>query len=285
LADPPQGAARAGYVREMFEAVARRYDLLNHLLSGGLDHRWRAGAAAACARALREAGAGAAPLVGPPPPAAGDPRGRGSCTPSVGPPLVLDLCCGTGDLGLAVLARVRRGRVVACDFCRPMLRRAGGKFARAGASRRTALVEADALALPLADAAVDAVVCGFGLRNLADPGRGLAEMVRVLAPGGPAVVLEFHRPEGQGVLAGAFRLYFRRLLPRLGGLASGGDCGGYAYLVASVEAFGPAEATADAMSRAGLERVRRTPLAGGIASVYVGHKAAGPGRTPGKRGR
>ena len=246
---PVLGGDRARYVRRMFGAVAPRYDFLNHLLSAGLDRRWRARAAAACAEAV--GGSPAAP-----------------------PPVILDLCCGTGDLALAVLGRCLKARVIACDFSAPMLERAARKFARVACGDRAALVEADALALPLPDASVDAVTCGFGLRNLADAAAGLAEMLRVLRPGGPAVILEFHHPRGRGPLAGALGLYFRRILPRLGAWISGGGHGGYAYLVASIEAFGPPEATARAMAQAGLAAVRTEPLAGGIASVYVGLKPA-----------
>jgi demethylmenaquinone methyltransferase/2-methoxy-6-polyprenyl-1,4-benzoquinol methylase len=234
----------------MFGAAAPRYDFLNHLLSAGLDRRWRARAAAACAEALVESRAARAPLV-------------------------LDLCCGTGDLAVAVLGRCLKARVIACDFSPPMLERAARKFARVACGDRAALVEADALALPLPDASVDAVTCGFGLRNLADAAAGLAEMLRVLRPGGPAVILEFHQPQGRGVAwATVLGLYFRRILPRLGAWISGGGHGGYSYLVASIEAFGPPEATARAMAQAGLAAVRTEPLAGGIASVYVGLKPA-----------
>ena len=252
----------------MFGAVARRYDFLNHLLSAGLDRRWRARAAAALDETLQ----GASPFR------------RGAAAPlatlrssaSLRSTRVLDVCCGTGDLALAVLARMPGAHVVGLDFSRPMLARAARKFARVAIrlGDRAALVEADALALPLPDASVDAVTCGFGLRNLADAAAGLAEMLRVLRPGGPAVILEFHPPRGRGPLAGALWLYFRRILPRLGAWISGGGHGGYSYLVASIEAFGPPEATARAMAQAGLRAVRTEPLAGGIASVYVGLKPA-----------
>jgi demethylmenaquinone methyltransferase/2-methoxy-6-polyprenyl-1,4-benzoquinol methylase len=196
-------------------------------------------------------------------------------------PVILDVCCGTGDLALAVLRRLPAARVVACDFSPPMLGRAARKFARAGLAGRTALLEADALALPLPDASVDAVTCGFGLRNLADPAAGLAEMARVLRPAtGRAVILEFHRPRARGPLAGALGLYFRRILPRLGAWISGGGHGGYSYLAASIDAFGPPEATAGAMAGAGLRNESLEPLAGGIASVYVAVKPPAPAFAP-----
>ncbi len=243
MPEVPEGERRAWYVREMFGAVARRYDLANRVLSAGLDRGWRRRAATACAEAL-----------------------------PADAPRVLDLCAGTGDLGLALLARRPDGRLIACDFSRPMLERARRKFARAGCTAQTLVVEANALALPLANGSVDGVLCGFGLRNLGDPARGLAEMARAVRPGGPVVILEFHRPRGRGLLAGAFGLYFHRILPRLGALVSGGDRGGYRYLVESIEAFGPPEATTDAMAGAGLEAIRVEPLRGGIASVYFGRR-------------
>jgi len=234
----------------MFGAVARRYDLLNHLLSAGLDHRWRSRAASAC--------------------------GRGETA--------LDVCCGTGDLAAALLRRRTWGRIIACDFSPAMLARARSKLGCALRAGRASVLEADALRLPFADGSVDAAASAFGLRNLEDPARGLAEMVRVVRPGGRVVVLEFHAPEGRGLRAGAFRLYFHHILPTLAGwIASAGcgtsrrgcagsDRGGYRYLVDSVEAFGPAEATAGAMRAAGLEAVSVERLPGGIAAVFVGRK-------------
>jgi len=130
------------------------------------------------------------------------------------------------------------------------------------------------MALPMPAASVDAVTCGFGLRNLSDPVRGLAEMVRVVRPGGAVVLLEFYPPREGGLLAAAFRLYFRRILPRLGAWIAGGDRGGYQYLVDSVAAFRTPAELAAAMERAGLDGVRIEPLIGGIASVYVGTRRA-----------
>lgn len=216
----------------MFDAIAWCYDLGNHLLSAGLDHRWRSRAAAA---------AGAAP-------------GK----------TVLDVCCGTGDMALALLRRMGgRGRVIGCDFSRRMLGRARAKLAAAGLAGHATFLEAAAEAIPVADGAADAAVCAWGLRNLADPHRGLQEMVRVVRPGGRVVVLEFHRPA-----PGAFRLYFRRILPTLGRWLSATDA--YAYLATSIEAFGPPEAMVRLLGAAGIAEVRVEPLPGGVAAVYAG---------------
>jgi demethylmenaquinone methyltransferase/2-methoxy-6-polyprenyl-1,4-benzoquinol methylase len=240
----PTAENHTRYVRDMFAAVSPRYDLLNHLLSAGLDRRWRDRAAA---EALRV-----------------EPGGMPAT------PVILDVCTGTGDLAMAVLGRRGGARVIGCDFCRPMLARAAAKFARARLARRVTLLEADALALPVADGAVDAVTCAFGLRNLADPRRGLAEMCRVVRPGGRVVLLEFHWVRALGALDGAFALYFRRILPSLGAWVCGADRGGYAYLVASIEAFGPPARVAATLEDAGLRDVRVLPVPGGIASVFIG---------------
>jgi len=302
LPELPTSADRARYVREMFGAISPRYDFLNHFLSGGLDRQWRRRAARACLEAVCAPSAlapGARICETHAPGARAPSVSSGARTPADEHPceresnpdltvgartgktlapgarthgvLVLDLCCGTGDLALALLAQ-GAAHVAACDFSRPMLARAAAKFARKGVAGRTTLVEADAMALPLPAASVDAVTCGFGLRNMADPVRGLAEMVRVVRPGGAVVLLEFFPPRERGLLAAAFRLYFRRILPRLGACIAGGDRGGYQYLVDSVAAFRTPAELAAAMERAGLDGVRIEPLIGGIASVYVGSK-------------
>ena len=230
-------------VRTMFARIAGRYDLLNRTLSLGVDRRWRR-------RAVR---------------AAGDVRGR----------LVLDACCGTGDLA-ADFARAG-ARVVGVDFTPEMLWRAGPKLgARAPAHL---FVHADALRLPLADGVADVASVAFGLRNLADPDAGLRELARVVRPGGKVLVLEFTTPPG-ALLGGLYRLYFTRVLPRVGGLLSG-DPGAYRYLPDTVLAW-PAPAALEARLRAaGLERCGHRLLSGGIACLHWGSVPAGGEPTAG----
>jgi len=181
----------------MFDALAPRYDLLNSVLSAGLDRRWRRLAAAACA-------------VGP-----------GS--------RVLDLACGSGRLSAELKARVGPGTVVGLDFSASML-----EVARRSA-QGPRWVRADAHRLPFSDASFDAVSVAFGLRNFAHPTQALEEMLRVLRPGGRAVVLEFVRPD-PGLVGSVYRGYLRHGLPRIGGLLSG-QGSAYRYLSDSVDSY------------------------------------------------
>src|SRR5262245_20308655 len=221
-------------VRAMFARIARRYDLLNRLLSGGVDRRWRK----AVVRRL------------------GDVRGS----------LLVDACCGTGDLSLAL---ERAGaRVLGVDFTPEMLSLARAK----GAGRGARFVAGDALALPLPDGRADAATVAFGIRNVADRARGLRELARVVRPGGAVLVLEFSLPRGR--LTGAlYRFYFTRVLPRLGGWISG-DPGAYRYLPDPVLAWPtPGEPPAE-MERAGLEQCGYQLLSGGIACLSFGRVPA-----------
>ena len=223
----------------MFAGIAGRYDLLNHLLSGNVDKRWRRQVARSLQSSLVEGAR------------------------------VLDVACGTGDLSL-VLASAGEARVVGLDFCRPMLEIARRK-AEAG-SRRVPFVEGDALRLPFADEAFDAVTIAFGLRNLAGVAEGLCELRRVLRPGGRVAVLEFSTPVLPGFRA-LFRFYFTRVLPRIGGLVSGSR-GAYEYLPDSVSRFPDQGRLAGMMREAGFEDVGYRNLTGGIAALHTGARGA-----------
>jgi demethylmenaquinone methyltransferase/2-methoxy-6-polyprenyl-1,4-benzoquinol methylase len=237
---------REARIRRMFGQIAPWYDFLNHLLSLNVDRAWRR-------RAVR--------LV-PPAPAAGGP--------------ILDLCTGTGDLALAY-DRAAGGAVpiVGADFCHEMLVRAAGKLQRAGAAQRVRLVEADAQALPFPADSFQLVAVAFGLRNVTDPDRGLAEMVRVARPGGRVAVLEFSRPRGR-VFGRLYGWYFRTVLPRVGQLLSRSREGAYRYLPASVSLFPDGEALAAKMRAHGLTEVRYYPFTFGVATLYVGVKPPTP---------
>lgn len=232
---------RAAAVRRMFDAISPRYDLLNHLLSAGIDRRWRAVAAARLRETL--------------------PAGA----------RVLDVCCGTGDLAFAVHAPMSPApcRVVGADFSLPMLRRAREKARRRGLNGHVPLQAADALRLPFCDAAFDACTIAFGLRNVTDPAAGLREMRRVLRPGGRIVVLEFGNPRLPGVRE-AYGLYFHRVLPCIGRLVSRSGTDAYRYLPRTVAAFPDREALARVMAGAGFEAVTFRPLTCGIAVLYEG---------------
>ena len=223
-------------VRSMFARIARRYDLLNRVLSLGVDRRWR-----------RELMA-----------AAGDVRGR----------TALDVCCGTGDV--AQLLACAGARVVGVDFTREMLEIAEKKRTHRTAlrERKLAYVHGDALALPVALNRADLVTIAFGIRNVADRGAGLRELVRATRPGGRLLVLEFGSPQSPH-WAAAYGLYFRRILPRVGGLVSG-DGGAYRYLPESVAAWpGPAEFQRE-LEQAGLVHCGHRALSGGIAYLHWG---------------
>jgi demethylmenaquinone methyltransferase / 2-methoxy-6-polyprenyl-1,4-benzoquinol methylase len=193
-------------VREMFTRIAPRYDLLNHLLSGQMDKRWRTKAA----RELK-------PILTRP-----DAR-------------VLDLCCGTGDLAFS-LARNGEARIVGADFSHTMLARAKEKSAAlANGASALPFFEADALRLPFADSSFDLVTSAFGFRNLANYEAGLREIHRVLKPGGTIAILEFTEP-APGLMGDLYRFYCQKVLPKIGGFISG-DSAAYAYLPKSVARF------------------------------------------------
>jgi demethylmenaquinone methyltransferase/2-methoxy-6-polyprenyl-1,4-benzoquinol methylase len=213
-------------VRSMFDRIAPVYDPMNRLMTAGLDRRWRRETAAAVVR----------------------PGDR-----------VLDVCCGTGDLAVAA-ARAGGGRVTGLDFSERMLERARRK------APELAWVQGDALAMPFDDGSFDSVTIGFGLRNLEDERRGLAELRRVLVPGGRVGVLEITRPKG--VLVPFYRAWFDGLVPLAGKVLPGGEA--YAYLPASVRRFPSPESLAELMVRAGFEQVRYRLFAGGIVALHTG---------------
>ncbi|MFM7522385.1 MAG: bifunctional demethylmenaquinone methyltransferase/2-methoxy-6-polyprenyl-1,4-benzoquinol methylase UbiE [Planctomycetota bacterium] len=238
-------------VRGMFAEIAPRYDLVNRLLSGGIDVRWRR-------ETVRRA----------PPPSAGG--------------AILDVCTGTGDLAIAYADRAGAAeaaggpptRIVASDFCAPMLDRGRDK-ARAR-HPQVEWVEADAMALPFPDASFDLVTVAFGLRNIADTSRGLGEMARVCRPGGTLAILEFSLPESAALRSG-YLWYFRNVLPRLGNAVARNASDAYTYLNRSVEAFPSGEALAELVRRAGFRDVVQHPLTLGIAALSLAERC---GRKP-----
>lgn len=232
--------AYAADVRGMFDRISGVYDLMNTAMTAGMHHEWRR-------RAVDLA------QVGP-----------GSDA--------LDICCGTGDLSIALRERIGPdGRVVGSDFSEDML-----ALAREKAGERGVPVEfgwADALELPYADESFDAVTVGFGARNLADLPKGLAEMARVLRPGGRLVILEITRPRREP-LASFYSLWFDSLVPKLGTLA--GDPDAYSYLPESVRTFPEPEALAKLIDEAGLTEIRWLLLAGGIIAIHSATRPAAP---------
>ena len=231
----------ASQVNRMFDRIAGQYDALNSVMTVGLHHRWRQRAAARAQ--LTEGGS------------------------------ALDVCTGTGDLALAFdRAAGRRTKVIAADFCQPMLDIGREKAARAGAADRVTFLTADTESLPLPSETFQIVSVAFGLRNVADTDRGLAEMVRVAAPGGRVAVLEFSTPTWQPFKA-IYGWYFRNVLPRIGQFFARNSSAAYEYLPESVVQFPQGEALAARMRAAGLESVRCYPLTFGVASLYVGTKS------------
>jgi demethylmenaquinone methyltransferase / 2-methoxy-6-polyprenyl-1,4-benzoquinol methylase len=238
VATPTPGAPEKAAVRSMFDRIAPRYDLLNRVLSGGTDVRWRR-------RAVDLLGL--------------EKNGR-----------VLDLCTGTADLLMEALSRDPCSSGLGVDLSHAMLVRGAGKLARRGYSGRAALVGGDGESLPVGDGLFDGALVAFGIRNVGDPVKAMREVVRVLRPGGRFVVLEFSTPGGP--LGVAYRFYSRRVLPRIGGLVSG-DSSAYAYLPASVARFPSPEGFAALMREAGFVEVRWRRLTGGIACL---HRAEAP---------
>ena len=231
-------AEHASRVREMFGTIAARYDLLNHLLSGNVDKRWRRLVAKTLSATLSN---------------------RDAC--------VLDVACGTGDLSLT-LSEAADARIVGIDFCRPMLAIAASKAAKSDS--RVPFIEGDALRLPFGDRSFEAATIAFGLRNLGSVEAGLRELLRVLKPGGRLVVLEFSKPK-IAVMRVLFGVYFTRILPTVGGWLSGSKSA-YQYLPDSVSRFPDQLELASSMREAGFEEVSFRNLTGGIAALHVGER-------------
>jgi demethylmenaquinone methyltransferase / 2-methoxy-6-polyprenyl-1,4-benzoquinol methylase len=244
---PGQGTTPAGisdeqqaarWVRGMFGSIAPRYDLLNHLLSLNIDRYWRARTVKRVSSVLARPGA-----------------------------RVLDLCCGTGDLMLALQAR-SQAVVYGSDFCHPMLVAAHHKVQqRRGPS---VLFEADALRLPVADASVDLITIAFGFRNLSNYQQGFQELMRVLSPGGLTAILEFSTPPNP-VLSRLYDFYSRSILPTIGGWISGSK-EAYSYLPESVRKFPGAQDLAKQMRDAGFTNVRFERMTAGIVALHLGER-------------
>ncbi len=238
----PEGALNeedaAARVRAMFDGIAPRYDLLNHVLSANIDRLWWWRTARRFRAILSR------------------PEAR-----------VMDVCCGTGDMTLALLKRRPPGArpVLAVDFSHGMLVRGARKFSGKGA----VAVEGDAMRLPVASGSQDLLITAFGFRNLRNYRGGLEEFHRVLAPGGLLGILDFAEPGG--ILGRAYAFYFRHILPRLGA-ALGGAASAYTYLPASVKRFPSPPALIETMGALGFADVSWTRYSFGIAGLYVGAK-------------
>jgi demethylmenaquinone methyltransferase/2-methoxy-6-polyprenyl-1,4-benzoquinol methylase len=237
----PGGVDKSGRrVQRMFASIARRYDLLNHLLSLNIDRSWR--------------------------------RFTIRTVPARPGDLVLDCCTGTADLALEY-ARSGGGRttVIGVDFCRPMLEIGRAKVCRSRVQDRVLLVEGDAQRLPVPGNSFAVVAVAFGLRNIQNTAQGIDEMIRVARPGGKVAILEFSRPRGR-ILGPLYLAFFRRILPRIGQAIAPNPDSAYEYLPRSVLEFPDGQAMIDLMTSRGLRDVASHPLTRGIATLYVGRK-------------
>ena len=223
----------------MFDAIAPRYDLLNRVLSAGLDRRWRARAVDA---------------LGLPPGAR-----------------VLDLCTGTADLAVATVRKVPGASVVGVDFAGAMLRLGLVKTTELGLNRSIRLIRGDATRIPVGSATCDAATIAFGIRNVSEPERALAEIARVLRPRGRLAILEFGQPAIPGIRS-LYSWYFRYVLPAVGRLVSKHNSA-YSYLPASVGTFPPPQEFAGIIARQGFSNVRAVSLTLGIVYLYIAEKS------------
>lgn len=220
---------------EMFDAIADRYDLLNRIISFGVDQRWRRRTVDALA------------------------LGEGAT--------VLDLATGTADLAMRIARRHPDARVIGVDPSRGMLERGQSKLTASGLAERVRLELGDAQALSLEDDSVDGVCIAFGIRNVPDRDLALSEMARVARPGARIAILELSEPRS-GILGPLARFHVHRVVPTVGGWLSG--AAEYRYLQRSIEAFPPAEEFARQMERAGIREVQTRSLTFGVCTLYVG---------------
>ena len=238
----PQGITderqAAAWVRGMFGSIAARYDLLNHLLSFNLDRLWRAHLIRRVAPILNNKTA-----------------------------MILDLCCGTGDVMLALEQR-RGSPVIGADFCHPMLVEARKKVAHR--TFRSPVFEGDAMQLPMRDASLDLITVAFGFRNLANYETGLTELLRVLKPGGKLAILEFSTPRSK-FFAALYNFFSATLLPRVGAMISGSK-DAYAYLPQSIRKFPDAPTLAAKMQTAGFAAVEFETMTVGAVALHLGQK-------------
>ena len=226
-------------IEQMFDDIAPSYDHLNHLLSLGIDNIWRK-------KALKEIVDGTQQQI-------------------------LDVACGTGDSTIAIAkAMAPGGRVTGMDISAGMMEPLMRKAAREGVHDRIKLFQADALQMPFGPNSFHRVTCAFGVRNFEDKDKGLAEFLRVLKPGGRAVILELGLPDNRFVKT-LYDIYFRHILPLIGGLISGNRTA-YRYLPESVYAFPSPETFCVKMKRAGFQNVRHRSLTFGLCRLFIGEK-------------
>jgi demethylmenaquinone methyltransferase/2-methoxy-6-polyprenyl-1,4-benzoquinol methylase len=225
-------------IHQMFDRISRRYDLVNHLLSLGLDFYWRRRAVDKLDRKLNQR--------------------------------ILDLACGTGDLALAAANRLDIScRVIAVDKAPQMLQLAAEKIARRRVSS-ISLALGDGMALPFKAACIDAAMIAFGIRNMPDTSVCLKEIHRLLKPSGKAVVLEFSLPSSR-LLRSLHRFYLRRFVPTVGRIVSG-DKYAYSYLNQTIETYAQGEAFCELMRQAGFVEIIAEPISFGIVTIYRGRK-------------
>ena len=227
------------HIKQMFDGIAPSYDRLNHLMSLGVDRRWRR-------RAVKEVVDGSAQQI-------------------------LDIACGTGDLTIDIAKAAGAGSMVTgSDISEGMMSYVMSKAAHEGVSERIRLKVADGCNLPWEEGSFHRVTCAFGIRNFEDKAKGLEEFLRVLKPSGKLVILELSVPSNKFLLA-LYKLYFLHIMPWIGGLISG-DKAAYKYLPASVMAFSTPDAFCGMISAAGFRDVRHRAFSGGLCRMYIGEK-------------